>query len=1039
MAPVKPRDYAQDINNQLRGTPHVSGGRHLAKLFDVSKTPLTDLYKGLSPGEKAGSEDTFARTFRAQLPRSWPDAATAHARVLVALNLPQPNIVAACTYQHELVLEVYKIMLPSSDGDNATGWLLPLLYTVCRDLKRLAIEADGVLQRDRQKVVKLEMASRLLQKCFAICLNDRSPSSEQLPNRKAGTYYLAVLLFKVYFKLGSTALCKNIINGIGAVDLPPFNSYPMSHQVSYRYYLGVFAFLREDYAEAERMFLDALKSVHRKALRNRELILDYLIPILMLRGVHPTKELLGKSNRLSSVYVPFLTACRTGNVAMYDDQLQKAERRLMERGTYLIVERAREVAVRGLMKKAWILHGKGKRMKIDDFRRVYQAGSGDQAVDSDEVECLLANMIHKGTLKGYISHEAQTVVLGLKPFPWYGVFADRGPAAKKARDDKEQAERDKPGVDTADRPSAGQPEELWSTILDSTPKSGKSTLLSRLASPTGEAPVADDEAGAGASAPEVLDLGLSYSSFDVRDEADEETVARLGAYQLPSPSPPYPSLLPLALSRSTLLDSLAVIVLDWERPWRFLKELRAWLGVLEGVLKGKGVAEGWEGQEARDRLEAHLRHYAEPPAGGTAASGTASASVLADTDAPLPSGVLTDNPGLGLVIVCTKADQINSLERDKDYKEEQFDYVQQTLRTIALKYGAAVFFTSHSRPPSFARLRAYLLHRLFAQPSSSSAVAPGAAPATTSNPTSSRAFPFPHRANVVDRDQVLVPTGWDSWGKIRILRDRYDVDGVGQGWDLDMERETDRLAGRLSTEDEERLDSEGRRVISAIRMYEEVVVNLDSDDQPINMANSHVEVQNEQDFLKTHYETLQKDREKDPRAAFAARPTAGGAQNGELSYGASVVGPMASHSLNLPSVERALERDTDDVTARLAKMTRRESATAAGIRSPVSPAFSPTLGASPPLNGSTSPNLTSTLLTPTSSSGGTPAGGQASNEVLANFFQSLLEKRATTGGARPGVQGLASAAAPLSSSTTQRPTPPGGASLSRSSSQQNGT
>ena len=28
---------------------------------------------------------------------------------------------------------------------------------------------------------------------------------------------------------------------------------------------------------------------------------------------------------------------------------------------------------------------------------------------------------------------------------------------------------------------------------------------------------------------------------------------------------------------------------------------------------------------------------------------------------------------------------MNMLERDKDFKEEQFDYVQQTLRTIALK------------------------------------------------------------------------------------------------------------------------------------------------------------------------------------------------------------------------------------------------------------------------------------------------------------------------------------------------------------------
>lgn len=80
-----------------------------------------------------------------------------------------------------------------------------------------------------------------------------------------------------------------------------------------------------------------------------------------------------------------------------------------------------------------------------------------------------------------------------------------------------------------------------------------------------------------------------------------ETVARLGVYQLPSPLPPYPSLLPLALTKATLLDSLVVIVLDWERPWRFLRDLKGWMGVLDGVLKVRGTGEGWEGAEGRER------------------------------------------------------------------------------------------------------------------------------------------------------------------------------------------------------------------------------------------------------------------------------------------------------------------------------------------------------------------------------------------------------------------------------------------------------
>ena len=36
----------------------------------------------------------------------------------------------------------------------------------------------------------------------------------------------------------------------------------------------------------------------------------------------------------------------------------------------------------------------------------------------DEVECILANLIFKGLIKGYISHQKQTLVLSKKdPFP----------------------------------------------------------------------------------------------------------------------------------------------------------------------------------------------------------------------------------------------------------------------------------------------------------------------------------------------------------------------------------------------------------------------------------------------------------------------------------------------------------------------------------------------------------------------------------------------------------------------------------------------
>lgn len=40
---------------------------------------------------------------------------------------------------------------------------------------------------------------------------------------------------------------------------------------------------------------------------------------------------------------------------------------------------------------------------------------------------------------------------------------------------------------------------------------------------------------------------------------------------------------------------------------------------------------------------------------------------------------------------------------------------------------------------------------------------------------------------MIDRDQTLIPSGWDSWGKIKILRETFDCDKTGRGWESDFE------------------------------------------------------------------------------------------------------------------------------------------------------------------------------------------------------------------------------------------------------------
>jgi len=111
---------------------------------------------------------------------------------------------------------------------------------------------------------------------------------------------------------------------------------------------------------------------------------------------------------------------------------------------------------------------------------------------------------------------------------------------------------------------------------------------------------------------------------------------------------------------------------------------------------------------------------------------------------PLPEGTLTRNLGLDLIVVVTKTDYITELEKDFDYKDEHFDFIQQAVRKFCLMYGASLFYTSVKEDKNCDLFYKYLVHRIYN-------------------------FPFKTPALVVEKDAVFIPAGWDNDKKIAIL------------------------------------------------------------------------------------------------------------------------------------------------------------------------------------------------------------------------------------------------------------------------------
>jgi dynein light intermediate chain 1, cytosolic len=124
----------------------------------------------------------------------------------------------------------------------------------------------------------------------------------------------------------------------------------------------------------------------------------------------------------------------------------------------------------------------------------------------------------------------------------------------------------------------------------------------------------------------------------------------------------------------------------------------------------------------------------------------------------------------------------------------------------------------------------------------------------------------PLKHNVIDRDKVVLPPNWDSWGKIRVLREGFDVEGVNQGWSIDIEESletaTDVAAKGLNGQAGDN-DQPMHEPAGAVAHYEETIRDpgldlLSKSSIKKNSQELDVLCMDEQSFLANQFETLEK-------------------------------------------------------------------------------------------------------------------------------------------------------------------------------------
>jgi hypothetical protein len=190
----------------------------------------------------------------------------------------------------------------------------------------------------------------------------------------------------------------------------------MAEQITFKYYTGVLAFYNEQFDLALPDLQFAFDQLPEDDYQHQILVLFYLIPIQLLNGRYPSRQLLERYPIMTDIFIPLVDAIYTGNLVLFDSTLEQHTKILLQKGAYMSIESCRGLVIRSLFRQVYEILGT-TRIAFSSFQKALALSTGKE-VDMDQVECWLVNAIDKGYMKGYLSHEKLTAVLSNKdPFP----------------------------------------------------------------------------------------------------------------------------------------------------------------------------------------------------------------------------------------------------------------------------------------------------------------------------------------------------------------------------------------------------------------------------------------------------------------------------------------------------------------------------------------------------------------------------------------------------------------------------------------------
>lgn len=243
--------------------------------------------------------------------------------------------------------------------------------------------------------------------------------------RKHVMVFVGVRLCRLYFRIGSPLLCRNIFSNMNNAQLL-FGAFAYNDQLQYRYYLGRFYLLKDQLVDAYQHFSWCLERCPRTVDNaNISRLLGHLLPVGIVLGKRPRWEDMKQAYYSApatvpacfAVYQELAWAIDKGNLHAFSAAMERHYAYLKGSRMLVLMGKAHVVLLRNLIKRLWIAGGRQPKIDYDSVRAGLRASRGPNNTllhlgdDDHTAENVMITLIDQNLVKGKLFPRLRMVSL----------------------------------------------------------------------------------------------------------------------------------------------------------------------------------------------------------------------------------------------------------------------------------------------------------------------------------------------------------------------------------------------------------------------------------------------------------------------------------------------------------------------------------------------------------------------------------------------------------------------------------------------------